>query len=255
MVKRERSRSYPSVNLEKAIEDTKQVRTKLGRGKIDKEQISVALGYQSYNGKSGTRISTMVQFGLLEKKDGYSLSKLSEKITHPKDQVELDSAILEAFKTPELYSELVERYLGDGRFPDQLENILCRDFGITASASQEATRRFIESAQFAKLIDENKIFITSNNEELDKLEEFEQTIYIPTPTNRHQRSEVVDMVPVTFGTDSHNSPFDNDRKQTFNFSLTDGKFAQLMVPTGLKVKDIQILRKQIELLELQVEEA
>ncbi|MNI81549.1 hypothetical protein D3C73_1381750 [compost metagenome] len=62
------------------------------------------------------------------------------------------------------------------------------------------------------------------------------------------------MMPVAIDADSYKVPFENDKRQTFNFSLTDGRFAQLMVPTGLKVKDIKILRKQIELLELQIEE-
>ncbi|WP_276356457.1 hypothetical protein [Cohnella caldifontis] len=252
MAKKERSRSYPSASLEKAIEDTKLVKSKLGSGKLDRDQISIALGYQRINGLAGTRISTMVQFGLLDKDDGYSLSKLSEKITHPKSKEERNEAILEAFLKPELYAELVQRYQGDGRFPDQLDNILYRDFGITANASQDAAKLFIQSAQFANLIDEARVFLHNETIEIHQNEEeIDQTVYIPTP-NKYQQPDIVDMIAVT-NSGTYINNYSMDSKQTFNFSLSEGKFAQVIVPTGLKTRDIQILRKQIELLELQIE--
>ena len=49
------------------------------------------------------------------------------------------------------------------------------------------------------------------------------------------------------------SPMPNG-SQRFVFALTGRKFATIIVPAHLKARDIQIIKKQIELLELQIEE-
>ncbi|KKO52346.1 hypothetical protein [Paenibacillus sp. DMB20] len=157
-------------------------------------------------------------------------------------------------KKPDLYLVLLNKYSDDGHIPEHLENILVRDYNITSNASREASRKFIESALFAKIIDSNREFILNSKvDDEEKVEESETTIYVPDKS-KSTDDNVVDMIP--YRGDVSPSIYNSDeRKQTFNFALTDGKFAQLVVPVGLKSKDILIISKQIELLELQVEEA
>lgn len=135
-----------------------------------------------------------------------------------------------------------------------MDNILYRDHSITSNASRDAAKIFIDSAVFAKIIDSQNTFILNNPTQETEVEDEPTSVYIVDEKKYKEKpKQYLDMVPYDGEEEFVN--ISGGRNQTFSFALTGGQFAQLVVPTELKPKDIQIIRKQIELLELQVEEA
>lgn len=247
----ERSRAYPSYNLEECINSAKHIKDSLGKGKHTLEAIAEAMGYSPKNSGVSRRISSLVQFGLLEKhtkENSYSLIPGQiDKITHPKNNEEVITTVRELFYTPLLYAEIMGKYENDGQIPKILPNILYREHGITQSASQDAAKTFLESGIYAKVFDENNKIITDLSTTAIEDNSYRET----EKEDRHTNITSPD-IPSTKNTQFVSNL--SGQNQTFSFALTGGKFAQLVVPTNLTTKDILIIRKQIELLELQVDE-
>lgn len=245
MAAKERSRAYPGSTLEQSVNYARKIREALGKGAYDREALANALGYSSASGDVARKIAAMVQFGLLDKSGNqYKLSLLSESITHPKDDKEFKDALVKAIYLPPLFKEVLTKFEPDGLIPKQLPNILYRDHGITNAASSEASQIFLQSCVYAGILNENNQFVQITNEQEGSclpLDNLKDNSDVPTPDNIPPQKSI---------------GFEINRTDTqmFKFALTKGKFAELIVPTELKNKDIAIIRKQIELLELQVDE-
>lgn len=152
-VKKERSRAYPSNNLEDAIMCIKTAKAKLGNGPYGRVHLSESLGYKSFNGAAAQRIASIVHFKLFEAKKGgvYLLTDLGKKIINPIDDMEERNCIVEAAKQPTLYKEIMQKF-NNQALPPKLEVHLARDFGILEKASKVASLRFKETMEFAKLL-------------------------------------------------------------------------------------------------------
>lgn len=254
MAKRERSKAYPSYNLQDCVENSRKIKEALGKGKYSRDALAEAMGFSPNNADVQRRISSMVQFGLLEKyvkENSYSLiADRIDKITHPKNPSEVIETLKELFYLPTLYIEIMDKFTPDQQIPKQLANILYRDHGITQSASSDAAKVFLESGIYAGILTESGQIII---EESDN-EEFEDDNYseeVPKQAENINSAQP----PYTNQLTQTNSNILYSQTQSFSFALTGGKFAQLLVPVNLTQKDITIIRKQIELLELQIDES
>ncbi|CUB31457.1 hypothetical protein [Bacillus amyloliquefaciens] len=226
---KKRSRGFPRFNLENTLKFAKLIRSYSGDSDIEKDLITKALGYKKYSGAVGNKIASLKHFGLLERSSGnYKLTQLSKRIIDSMSEKDFQSALRTAFLQPELFAELFNKYSSEGAIPDNLPEILNAYHEISDNSSEYASRIFIESALFANIIHKNKRIIKSNREEtfMDKKNS--------TPSEALEQGTI--------------------EMQRFDFSLTNGKSAKIIVPGTLIKRDIQIIRKQIETLELQVEE-
>lgn len=249
---RERSRAYPGINLEKAVQLAKMIKQGLGKGAHDRDSVSKGMGFQKFHGEIGRKIAAMVQFGLLNKKGStYSLSQLSEKVTHPKNDIEFRDAIREAVFLPDLYKEVMEKYAPEGRLPSQLPNILHREYKITSSASHDAGKLLVESGIYAGVLDDNYQFLTSQSA-VGRPEEGGRGFDRTTEEDVGEKG----VIDETVETPDDVAPEDVKRPvgyQMFRFAITDGRFVEIKIPPELNAKDLAIIRKQLELFELQAE--
>lgn len=241
--KKKRSRSYPGYSLEECIRWARLLRAEMGSGPHDRNSIARALGSTGLTGASTRKIGAMVHFGLLNRdSDGYSLSNLSERILRPVEETERRKGLIEAVTHPDLYAELFQRFDNDKRLPSRLANILVRDHGIEDSAAEDATRIFVASGRFAGLLDE------------------EGRIVSLVSTQRHQ-IPALGSDTASAGSDITERPVSDStiaehvagELQQFRFALTRDRIAYLTVPFELSAHDILLIRKQVELLSLQVE--
>lgn len=148
-IKKSRSSGYPVWPLGECIEAIRLVKQNLGESWASRESIVNAMGYSGVTGSSGTKVSACVHFGLLKRSGNtYALSELSEKILVPISETEKTAAIIEAVKSPNLYSKLIEAYNGKA-LPNMLDNILSREYGIISTSSKRATEIFKKSLEYA----------------------------------------------------------------------------------------------------------
>jgi hypothetical protein len=185
----------------------------------------------------------LVHFGLLRRQgdDRYSLTELGRTVADPLDD-ELGPALLQAVRNPALYSEIIAKFEPEGRIPNQLATVLERHFGIISQTAGLAARVFFDSAIFAGLLDEGYRFrqsspCESGKDEQETIRQIPQTDALPTQPV---------LAPVAKAA--------TNPTQEFRFCLTGNKFALLVVPAELCARDLEILRKQLELLELQTKQ-
>jgi hypothetical protein len=158
--RRERSTRYPGVNLAESLKFAESIDA-LGVDGMSAPAIAAALGYKNIKTNTfSARLSAARQFGLLNlTEDGYALSPLARAILHPVDPVELPRLHRQALVKPPLYADLADRLAGK-RVPEAtiLGNILYHNHQIIASAKQPAAEAFLESARFARAINEDEVF-------------------------------------------------------------------------------------------------
>ncbi len=243
---RERSRAYPGATLQDCVEFTKLVKKALGKGAHDRNSLAKAMGFGSVSGAVSPKIAAMVHFGLLDR-DGsdYELSDFSKRITDSLDNTEFATALREAFRMPVLYREILEKFSSEGEIPSQLPVHLHRFHGITDSASHQASEIFLASGRFAGVIDDaNKIVASfpDQNELLHEVPREEGRDSATAPDSTLTNTSPIVTTPPLHVSLAH---------QRFEFSISQGRTVVLLVPSELNAKDIRIIRKQIELLELQ----
>ena len=251
--KRERSKAYPGAALSECVEFALRIKRGLGRGSHDRDSLAKSMGFSGVSGAVSPKIAALVHFGLLDRTgDGYELSELSKSITDPLNEVEQKSAIKAAFSRPNLYQEIVAKFEEDGQIPSQLATHLYRFHGITDSASASAAEIFLESGKYAGVLNEQN-FIVSN---------------APTyPKNENSSAHQADTAPAEIGKTAPEPPKTlypklmeaevgepvTSARQKFEFAITRGRTVIIIAPSDLNAKDVRVIRKQVELLELQAE--
>lgn len=247
--KRERSKAYPGAPLEDCVRYAAQIKKELGKGTHDRDSLAKAMGFETVSGAVSPKIAALVHFGILNRtQGGYELSEDSKRITDHIDEAERSAAIREAFSKPTLYQEILDKFGVGGVIPGQLATHLHRFHGITAAASASAAEIFLQSGRFAGVIDqENRITTTGS---------YQPTAGRSGEVRSIQPPESVSPSAPPSSVSSQQSPIPSGTivpatAQRFEFAITQGRSVVLLVPSDLNPKDIMIIRKQIELLELQ----
>lgn len=246
---RERSKAYPGADLEGCARYTKAIKQNLGKGVYDRDSLARAMGYDKATGAVNPKIAALVYFGFLQRASGgYELTPNASRITDPVDDNERKDELRAAFYRPTLYQELMAKFSPDGNIPAQLPTHLHRFHGITSASSDTAANIFLESGRFAGVIDADGR-IVSNGGSASKAATTPDSSDAKTTTAEEKE-------PVESGADDKTggpvvvkegaAPM-----QRFQFAISEGNTATILVPASLTARDIRIIKKQVELLELQ----
>jgi hypothetical protein len=148
---RVRSPRYPSMSLEDAVEHGRTIFEKDRRHPIAREVAAGHIGYKSLNGAADSALSTLMQYGVLEKvaKGEVRVSQLVVDILFPDNPEQRAEAIRIVASNPPLFKAL------DDRFPEAIpsnetlrsyltrENFNTRAIGPIVTAYTK-TRAFVE---------------------------------------------------------------------------------------------------------------
>lgn len=149
----ERSAQYPIVTWEASLDFIKVIDS-LKFKQVSYNEVAKKLGLSNVTTKSFTgKISTARQFGLISVSNKtLQLTPVAKNILYPTGTETRDLAI-ECFKSPPLYTRLIERY-EEKALPSEevLSNILMMEYRITQSAKDNAAHVFLESADSLGLI-------------------------------------------------------------------------------------------------------
>lgn len=157
--KRERSTRYPGVALADALEFVRSVDAR-GLAGLPSAELAAALGVKNVRTNTfSARLSAARQFGLLKARDeGYAATPLALSILHPVNPAEVSRHLRRALVEPPLYASLAARYAGKV-VPEAaiLANVLLHHEGITASAKEAAAANFLDSAEFAGALGDDRV--------------------------------------------------------------------------------------------------
>jgi hypothetical protein len=254
----ERSTSYPAITIEDAIKFVGEV-YKNFRSSIAKRD-DIASVIEGFNHRQLAASSYYLL--LTREKDTYQVSNTYLILTNPvlekdrkKTEIEKRGELLKCFYAPKLYKQLIEKFDGDV-IPDTLIAHLVRFHGITPDAAPTAADVFLRNAKYCDLLSdgnklnyklaEARIDFSEYDEDNTPYEELGQINEKKTELNKNdsQRVHSEKNIPTPL-----QIPEMLNREE-IKIKLTAGKFAVLIHPSVLNSTDIQILKKQIEQLEL-----
>lgn len=132
---RVRSPRYPSMPLEDAIEHGRTIFEKDHRHPIAREVAAAHIGYKSLNGAADSALSTLMQYGILEKvaKGEVRVSQNTVDILFPDRPEQRAAAIRAAASGPPLFKALDDRFVDATPSTETLRSYLTRE-GFNARA-------------------------------------------------------------------------------------------------------------------------
>src|ERR1043166_9307787 len=118
-VSRLKSPSYPSYSLQKATDYAETIFSADRRNSLDRAVAARHMGYTTLSGSADKAISTMMQYGLLEKvrKGEVRISQLAIDILHPNRDADRNAALIRAAFSPPLFKTVQDRF-PDHRFSE-----------------------------------------------------------------------------------------------------------------------------------------
>lgn len=184
-----RSIAYPSFTISQSVDLVKRINQQFGNTIYNKRE-HIAEQLDMSVGNLMMKLSTCVQYGLLEMKsgEGYKPSDLFTKIYKPLNDVEKTDAEIKCLLNSDLYTKLIQQHEGK-RLPaiGGLGILLFRNYKVAEDASGRAAKVFIENLTDLNLIGEDNYLKSlsneSNGEIVNEVEsESEDPItYLPEP--------------------------------------------------------------------------
>jgi hypothetical protein len=226
-----KSAPYPRYSLREA-EKLARAAFNIGPRHCDQERVAKAVGYTGVNNGTFRRLRASANyFGFITtQKDEYlSVTEPWIEVFHSEDTEQLRQALRGALQQPELYRRLLEEY-GGHQLPSA--DKLARDlyvkehYGILKDAADTAVRAFLESAEYAGMIDSRGFLRTG--------EDAEQAVSIPGSTNRGDQESGVP----TLGTHLHANREFSKPSQVQDIDNVGGE--TIVVPKGLDRIEVQL---------------
>ena len=186
---------------------------------------------------------------------GYKPSILFLSIYRPTTEESKKIALIEAFKSPSLYSSLIEKFEGE-ILPTEvpLSNILLHHHNISEGANEKAAEVFIANARYLNLVTSDNVLLIANYSESKKPTEtnIEHTIEEEPVKNLQGDKNNVDLVRLNKEEVNFESPL-HRRTIPFNIPLKGNRTAQIIVPNDVKSTDFDFMINFINLMKQQFE--
>ncbi|RZK01353.1 MAG: hypothetical protein EOO43_24795 [Flavobacterium sp.] len=207
-------------------------------------------------------IAAATHYGLLNReKDSYQVTELYKTIAiNGLDEREIKLSLLKAFGAPTLNQELIEKFDGDS-IPNALVAHLSRFHRITEDAAPLAAEVFLKNAKYCGILDDNNVLNYKRN--LLRLENPAAVSSEQPLVNDKVNSATDTILDAIFKEDlvaqakASETPTallpEMINEERVKVRLTGKKFAYLIFPLDITKTDIQILKKEIEQLELTIE--
>lgn len=253
--KKERSAAYPARTIEESITLVAGI-YKNFRNAFSKRDDILEIVEEVTHPRD---IAAATYYLLLNReKDTYQVSDLFKTINSPLSEAERIAGLLKAFEAPKLYKELIEKFDGN-EVPKELIIHLHRFHRITEDAAPLVADVFIKNAKYCGVLNEHNILNLKTPTPKAKIEDL--TDFTLDPKEEFDFTSKEKEKPTNGVRNDFTQRQIEDVKQLEQMvnseekkiRLTGGKFAILKYPLNLSSKDIEIFKKEIELLELLVE--
>ena len=149
---RMRSPSYPSIGLEKALNDTHKIHASYGTVSLEREVIAKCLGFSSLSGPALARLATLKSYGLLKKtaKAESAVSELGMQSLFDPSDGERVEAIQKAFFAPPCFEQIFTKYGPLVTNAEGIESFLCLN-GFSQKAASHTAKVYLDSLEFVAL--------------------------------------------------------------------------------------------------------
>lgn len=247
----ERSAQHPAISIEESLLFVADIYRNFRTAFTKRDDI-----LQLIEGSHSRHVAASSYYGFLNReKDSYQVSDAYRVVANPVNEIERQRALLIAFESPTFNKELIEKFDGD-QIPKELVAHLSRFHRITEDAAPRAAAVFIENAKYCGVLDESGVLnfkkavlkLTDPDAFKDSGDGNKPPVIQP---KQGEKKEDGEKPPP-----ANNSQLLLDEmvgEEKSKIRLTENKFAYLIYPAKLNKRDIAILMKEIEQLDLIVE--
>src|SRR3990167_805383 len=230
--KREKSSLYPSYDLKDCIEFVTRI-DNLGGKSVAENTLLGALKLKSRSTRTYTgKLSSSKQFGLVAIKGSFlEVTDIARRILYPTGgESEKRELLSKTFLKPSLYTKLVERFKEKQLLPeDILANVLMNEYGISKAAKDRAAKVFVDSAKYVGFLSGDGVLRTG-----EKAEPVQEQV-----KETEEREQV--------------SPSSAAGMQSVRVTLSGGTIGTINVPNTITKKDVERLKKMLDLLIIEEE--
>lgn len=250
--KKERSAAHPAISIDEAIKVVSEIHKNFRYNYAKRNDILDLV--ESAQVRS---LAAATYYSLLDReKDSYKVSESYKKIANPIDEKEKQIALIGAFSKPTLYQELIEKFDG-AEVPKELIVHLSRFHRITEDAAPNAAEAFIKSAKYCGVLDINNKLVFKEAALKISSPNFDPNTILDNSevsTTENQNKEVKEddsnkVVPVAIHQPPQLLLTEMVNEEKVRVRLTENKFAYIIHPLNLTLKDLSILRKQLDVIE------
>ncbi|HMC00128.1 MAG TPA: hypothetical protein VKN14_03725 [Flavobacteriaceae bacterium] len=248
----QRSASYPSYTIRYSLDICTAIYKNYGTNyRASREELSEILGISV--GNLTQKVSAAVQYGLLDlkSKEGYKVSDLFVKWFRPINDNQMEEALIEAFKSPTLYGNLIEVYENHIVPPlKPLSNILLQRHSISESACEKASGIFLENAQELELLDNENRLVFGKSLDVDYEEPDEEDNFNGIP-KKESTDKVVFPQIIKKNNSNEGDNYSGNSVQDgviINVLLNNRRTAQVILPKDVTPKDCDTIKDWIDMI-------
>ena len=209
--KKQRSPSYPSIDLEDAVNKARQIHKACRESEIDRDSLATIFGFSPRSGGAMRVIASLVSYGLLKpgaKKGEVGLTQLAMEFMFGETNVERAEAARQAALNPQIFKTLVEKFPGDTP-QGTVEAYLCRNL-FTADAAKMAATTYAKTMLFAGLVYASNrsdagaamrqdLPESTDSSAVEKPEGSDTMPFIATTTTRSAAGDLMDVLRFSMG--------------------------------------------------------
>lgn len=151
-LKKGRSPRYPRLSLPDALPHAKKLYDGADQSTIDTNTAYRVLGYSGKTGASATVLGALRQYNLVDGLRGdVSISDLALGILQPESERELSKGLMDAFASPEAFSQILDHFSGNVPKSDEpITAFLIRTLGFLRKGASECLKSFRESQAYVE---------------------------------------------------------------------------------------------------------
>ena len=242
----------PFINLHYALNVIEQVYLKCA-GSASRDSFSNIINNVLSSSSFANKLNACKNFGLIKGEGNkISLTDLANKIVAPHNEEEKAVARKEAFLKINVFQEVYERYCGKILDPNYLPNFFEREVKVVSELKDKWANSFIECGQAAGLLrarNDGKYVVLEGGEMLTP-EETEETNEIGDDV---KTVETIDAKPVQKEPSIVPTHEEARYYHHSKVGLTDGKYAEFLIPDCINEKDAKKLQTYLQGLKLIIE--
>ena len=155
--KRSRGPSCPWFSLEQAVQAIGQIERLYSKNPMTRAEAGSAMGFSENSGYTRRWVSTLSQFGLLEKRGAgnVGVTDLAKRVLFPVSSNEQESAVTEALTRPRVFGDLLKSFSNPELASQEVVFSRLRSGAFTEDSARTAAKVFVDSIKYLATVKED----------------------------------------------------------------------------------------------------
>ena len=158
--KRSRGPTYPGFSLEQAVEAIGKIDRLYGKNTMTRGEAGAAMGFSERSGHTMRWVSTLSQYGLLERRGTgkVGVTSLAKDVLFPPSSDDEVSVVTDALTRPVVFADLLKSFPNPALASQEIVVSKLRSGVFTEASARSAARVFVDSVVYLEKVKANARF-------------------------------------------------------------------------------------------------